>query len=613
MSSDIEEIKSRLNIVDVVGSYIKLEKAGINYRARCPFHSEKSASFFVSPSRQLWHCFGGCNEGGDIFKFVMKIEGVEFVDALKMLADRAGVQLKKESADYQKMKSERQMLIDLCERTTKFFTAQLEKSKTGLEAIQYLLKRGLKEETIKSWRMGYAPDTWTGLSDYLIGQGFSRDSIVNAGLGIKKDYQKFFDRFRSRIMFPIFDLNSAVIGFTGRVFNSDDEAKYLNTPNTLLYDKSRALYGMDKAKMEIRQKDFCVLVEGNVDCIMSHQSGVANCIAVSGTALTPIHLGIIKRYTSNLVLAFDMDLAGNKATMKGIDMALKNGFNVKVISMVSEKDPADIILLEGESKWVSLVNSAKPINQFYFDLAFKNRNPESLEDKKKIVSDLLPIFKKIDNNIEQSYWIEELSNKLKIKDEDIRTEMKKVKIEESSSEEVKNIVNNEKKTRKELLEEGLLSIALIDSSFIKDLDISLFSSLVKEIFGKLRENPLITTEELLKGFEDNNFLNYILIKSELLKDAGIELDKEWEKCLYEIGSLSQKEERSRLAHEIKEKEGSGSFEQVKELLLKFNKLIKNNEEEAKKEGSQNQEESCEKEASEEGFEEKDQNQGQGQS
>ena len=609
MSSDIEEIKSRLNIVDVVGSYLKLEKAGINYRSRCPFHSEKSASFFVSPSRQLWHCFGGCNEGGDIFKFVMKIEGIEFVDALKLLADRAGVQLKKESADYQKMKSERQLLIDLCERATKFFIAQLEKSKTGLESTQYLLKRGLKEETIKGWRMGYAPNNWQGLTDYLIGQGFSREAISNAGLGIKKDSSKFFDRFRSRIMFPIFDLNSSVIGFTGRVFNSDDEAKYLNTPNTLLYDKSRALYGMDKAKMEIRQKDFCVLVEGNVDCIMSHQAGISNCIAVSGTALTPIHLGIIKRYTSNLVLAFDMDLAGNKATMKGIDMALKNGFNVKVISMVSEKDPADIILLEGAEKWASLVNTAKPINQFYFDLAFKNRNPESLEDKKKIVNDLLPIFKKIDNNIEQSYWIEELSNRLKIKDEDIRTEMKKVKVEESSVEEIGKVINNEKRTRRELLEEGLLSIALIDGSFIKNLDTSSFSPLIGEIFVKIRENPLITTEELLKGFEDDNFLNYILIKSELLKDSEIELDKEWEKCLYEIESLSAKEERSRLAHEIREKEGSGSFEQVKELLLKFNKLIKNNEEKASKESSQTKEESGEK-AGEEGLEKKGENQGQ---
>jgi len=247
MNSDIEEIKSRLNIVDVIGSYIKLEKAGINYRARCPFHNEKSASFFVSPSRQLWHCFGGCNEGGDIFKFVMKIEGVDFVDALKTLADKAGVVLRKESEDYKKIKNERQVLIDLLERSAKFYTAQLEKSKTGKEAIEYLLKRGMKEETIKDWRLGYAPDTWTGLSDYLIGQGFKREDIVSAGLGIKKDAVKFFDRFRSRIMFPICDLNSQVAGFTGRIFNSEDDAKYLNTSNFLLYDKSRALYGMDKA------------------------------------------------------------------------------------------------------------------------------------------------------------------------------------------------------------------------------------------------------------------------------------------------------------------------------------------------------------------------------
>jgi DNA primase len=576
--TDIEEIKSRLNIVDVVGNYIKLEKAGINYRARCPFHSEKTPSFFVSPSRQLWHCFGGCNEGGDIFKFIMKIEGVEFVDALKILADKAGVQLKRDSEEYQKMKSERQILIDLCERATKFFVAQL-KSKTGTEVLNYLSKRGLKEETIKDWRLGYAPDTWQSLSDYLVGQGFTREAIVSAGLGIKKDSQKFFDRFRSRIMFPIFDLNSVVVGFTGRVFNSEEESKYMNTPNTLLYDKSRALYGMDKAKMEVRKKDFCVLVEGNVDCIMSHQAGVKNCIAVSGTALTPIHLGIVKRYSSNLVLAFDMDLAGNKATTKGIDMALKSGFNVKVISMVSEKDPADIVLMEGAEKWISLIENAKPINQFYFDLAFKNRNPESLEDKKKIVSDLLSVFKKIDNNIEQSYWIEELSNKLKIKEEDIRKEMAKVKVEVDSFEE--EVVDKEKKTRRELLEEGLLAIAIISPSLIKDLDVSSFSPLVKEILVKIKENPLIKTEELLNDFKDNNFLNYILLKSELLKDSEIELDKEFKKCLDEISRLSLREERNKLVHEIKEKEKAG--EEVSELLSRFNKLIKNNEEEAKKE------------------------------
>lgn len=590
--TDIEEIKSRLNIVDVVGGYIKLEKAGINYRARCPFHSEKTGSFFVSPSRQLWHCFGGCNEGGDIFKFVMKIEGIEFIDALKMLADKAGVQLKKGSVEYEKIKSERQVLLDLNERATKFFTAQL-KGGTGSEVMDYLLKRGLKEETIRDWRLGYAPNSWQGLSDYLVGQGFARDSIVSAGLAIRKDSQKFFDRFRSRIMFPICDLNSSVIGFTGRVFKSEEESKYMNVPNTLLYDKSRALYGMDKAKLEIRQKDYCVLVEGNVDCIMSHQAGVKNCIAVSGTALTPIHLGIIKRYTSNLVLAFDMDLAGNKATAKGIDMALKAGFDVKVISMVAEKDPADIVLIEGSSKWVELVETAKPINRFYFDLAFKGRDPESLEDKKRIVSDLLPVFKKIDNNIEQSYWIEELGSRLKIKEEDIRKEMGKVKIEAVSGEESR-VENKEKKTRRELLEEGLLAIVLTNPSLVKDMDVSSFSPRIGEILAKLKENPLINTEELVAASSDNGFLNYILIKSEILKDSEIELDKEFEKCLDEINRLSLKEEREKIMDEIKTKEKGGG--EVSELLLKFNKLIKNNEEEAKKEGR-------EEEAGEEGFKE----------
>jgi len=594
MNSDIEEIKSRLNIVDVVGSYIKLEKAGINYRARCPFHNEKSASFFVSPSRQLWHCFGGCNEGGDIFKFVMKIEGVDFVDALKILADKAGVALKKESEDWKKMKNERQVLIDLLERSSKFYSAQLEKSKTGKEAVEYLLKRGMRLETIKDWRLGYAPDTWTGLADYLIGQGFKREDIVSGGLGIKKDSAKFFDRFRSRIMFPILDLNSQVSGFTGRIFKLEDEAKYLNTPNTLLYDKSRALYGIDKAKLEVRQKDFCVLVEGNVDCIMSHQAGIKNCIAVSGTALTPLHLGIIKRYSSNLVLAFDMDLAGNNATKKGIDLAIKNGFNVKVISMVAEKDPADIILLEGEEKWRDLVNSAKPINEFYFELAFKNRNPEVFEDKKKIIAELLPVLKKIDNNIEQSHWIENMSQRLRIKDEDIRTEMKKVKVEENNIPEKEVINIKEKKTRREMLEEDILSLTLLEPAKASELTeemIEVFSPIAKEVFLKIKKN-----EDL--GVSD--YSSYILIRSELMKEVeDLIVNEEWNKCLTELQSLIKKQERDRLTQEIKSKEKEGAFADVKELLLKFNKLIKNNEENKKEvsqkgEAEKAAEESCEK-------------------
>ncbi|MFA5755297.1 MAG: DNA primase, partial [Candidatus Paceibacterota bacterium] len=548
MDSEIEQIKSRLNIVDIVGSYIKLEKAGINYRARCPFHNEKSPSFFVSPSRQLWHCFGGCNEGGDIFKFVMKIEGIEFYDALKILADKAGVELKK-NPNWEKTKSKRDTLLNISNKSTSFFMTQLEKSKIGQEAKEYLLKRGFKNETIKDWQIGYAPLNWQGLSDYLIGLGFNKQDIVDAGLAIQS--QKFFDRFRGRIMFPIRDFNGQTIGFTGRIFKTEDDAKYLNTPNTLLYDKSQALFGIDKAKLDIRKKDYCVLVEGNVDCIMSHQSGVKNCIAVSGTALTPTHLGIIKRYSNNLVLAFDMDLAGNNATKKGIDMALNNGFNVKVISMSSEKDPADIILASGEEEWKKIVEEAKPINQFYFDLAFKDIDVNLIENKKKIVAELLPIFKKIDNTIEQSYWIENLSNRLSIKEEDIRKEMKKVKLDV----EVGN--NNQKedlkkqKTKKDLLEEIILSIAIINPSLVDKL-----SDEQKDIFSK----------EIKEILENKNIDNSrILMSAEILKEDGTDIDEEWENCISQLEKIYKRENSDKIIKEIKEKERDGSFEEVKEL------------------------------------------------
>lgn len=547
MNSEIEQIKSRLNIVDVVGEYIKLEKAGINYRALCPFHNEKTPSFFVSPSRQMWHCFGGCNEGGDIFKFVMKIEGIEFIDALKLLAKKAGVQLKTSSKKYEEIKTQREKLLDICKKATIFFSTQLNKSKTGLEAKDYLMKRGLKEETIKEWKIGYAPSTWDSLCNYLIGLGYERKDIIDAGLAS----EKFFDRFRSRIIFPICDFNGQPVGFTGRVFNSDDEAKYLNTPNTLLYDKSQALYGLDKAKVEIRKNDSCVLVEGNVDCIMSHQSGIKNCLAVSGTALTPAHLGIIKRFSNNLILSFDMDLAGNNATKKGIDMALRNGFNVKVISMNSEKDPADIILSSGEDEWKKIIKEAKPINQFYFDLSFKDRDVRSVEDKKKIVSELLPIFKKIDNTIEQTYWIQKLAEKLSIREDDIRQEMKKVNLPKQEVE-----VQKEKtgKSRKELLEETILSMVLIEPSMVETL-----------------------TEEQKKLFtflEKENNDSYIIMKSELLKEEDIDINEEWHKCVYEIEKIYKEEKRKKIMADIKEKEKEGSFEEVKKLLLEFNKLTK---------------------------------------
>jgi len=267
ISSPIDEIKNRLDIVEVVGSYIKLKKAGANYRALCPFHSEKKPSLFVSPARQIWHCFG-CGAGTSAFDFVMKIEGVEFGDALRILAKKAGVELKREDP---RVRTERQRLYGICELACRFFGRQLEKSSTGKATQKYLLGRGITQKSIKKWRLGYAPDIWQALSDFLVSKGYKREEIAKAGLALKSEKtQNYYDRFRGRIIFPIFDFNSQVIGFGGRLLSThhpfspptrpkeeipSEVAKYINTPNTLIYDKSRVLYGLDKAKIAIRKKD----------------------------------------------------------------------------------------------------------------------------------------------------------------------------------------------------------------------------------------------------------------------------------------------------------------------------------------------------------------------
>lgn len=586
--NEIEEIKSRLNIVDIVGGYLKLEKAGINYRACCPFHTEKTASFFVSPSRQMWHCFGGCNEGGDIFKFVMKIENIEFIDALRILAARAGVELKSRGNDWQKTKSERQTLLNICESSAKFFEAYLKKSAKGKEAKEYLLKRGLKRETIDAWRIGYAPEAWSNLSDFLIGRGYKRDDIAKTGVAIMKDQNKFFDRFRSRIMFPICGFNGEPVGFTGRIFGKadEDEAKYLNTPNTLLYDKSRALFGIDKAKLEIRKNDFCILVEGNVDCIMSHQAGLQNCIAVSGTALTPYHLNIIKRYSPNLVLAFDMDAAGNKATKKGVALAQKMEFNIKVIPLTDEKDPADIVLHEGEEKWKQMVSVAKPVNEFYFDLALKNRDAGSLEDKKKIIAELLPVFKKIGNAVEQSHWLNKLAIGVRVEEQDLRKEMEKVKDEVDGYEIaiVAGKIDLEKppKTKQDLLEEQAVLFVLLDRNNIGLLSPEIagnFSAPAREILLKIMENPNISNDELVDQLKNSqetiDLLNYLILKSEVEAEID-DLPGELEKCVAERHNLINKNTRRELALKIKECEAKGDFETLQKLLEEFNNLTKNN-------------------------------------
>lgn len=461
--SSVEEIKSKLNIEEVVGQYLQLSRAGRNLKACCPFHNEKSPSFIVSPERQSWHCFG-CGEGGDIFSFVMKMEGVEFVDALKTLAEKAGVQLKK--MDY-KDKGEKSNILEVIEVAKKFYRGCL-KIKGGTKAYEYLQGRGISDEMIEKFELGFAPDSWSLLSEYLQKKGFKEKDIFAAGMTVKKDSGGFYDRFRGRIMFPIDNVGGQTAGFSSRIMPGGDEgsAKYINTPETLVYNKGRILYGLDKSKIFIRQKDQCVMVEGNVDVIASFQSGVNNVVATSGTALTVDQLRIIKRYTSNIVFSFDMDSAGVKAASRGIEMALAEGMNVSVIRVPEGKDPADCVKSDPQV-WVEA--AAKPIKvmDFYFQSALAKYDKHDVEGKKKIAQELLGVIVKISNKIEQSFYLQRLSGDIGIEEKiltdilrDVRREQGPVRSNEASSGKAPAV----KPSRELRLEENLLGFIAADLS-----------------------------------------------------------------------------------------------------------------------------------------------------
>jgi len=612
--SQIEEIKNRLNILDVVGSYIKLTKTGINYRGVCPFHSEKKPSFFVNPSRQLFHCFG-CGAGFSIFDFVMKIEGVEFGDALRILAAKAGVELKRENPQ---LRTERQRLYEICELATKFFEKQLEASAVGKEAEDYLLKRGLTKDSVKKWRIGYSPDMWQGLSDFVVGQGYQREEVVKAGLAIVKEGGGgSYDRFRGRIMFPIFDLNGQTVGFGGRVFKQQDEtAKYINTHQTLLYDKSGIMYGLNNAKLAVRKHNQCVVTEGYTDVIMCHQAGYENTVAASGTALTDRHLGIIKRYTENLVLAFDMDVAGDSATKRGINAAESLGFNIKVIEHYGESDkksdPAEIILKDPKI-WEESVAKAKSIMDYYFDSACAAFDKNTPQGKKEIGRIVLPPIKRLPNKIEQAHWVQKLAGLLQMKEEVIMEELAKVPSTknygslDAPAALPKSIEEAPVGQRKKLIEERIISLVLKNPSNMQGIQEEhwpLLSEQYRTFLQELKKNTehyQPGQEEALKnhfnkifsagggsppkadapqehafgGHPDEQFKNFLAalaLKSEM--EGEEDEENELNLCLLQLKHIELKNRLEALSGEIKKAEIEKNSQKVKELLEEFNTMSK---------------------------------------
>jgi DNA primase len=403
-----QQIKDKVSIVDVVSQYVKLERSGSSLRARCPFHAEKTASFFVSADRGTYHCFG-CGVGGDIFSFVEAIEGLDFKGALKVLAEKAGVEIEYRHGKGKEERDERDRLFELMEAAAIFYSSRLTD-----EAKNYLKERGLSEATTRAFRIGWASKEWTGCSDYLKSKQFTEKEILDGGLAKKGERGLLTDKFRNRIMFPIADPAGRVVAFSGRIFGEDaspEAPKYLNSPETPLFHKSSILYGMDRAKVAMRKHNFAVLVEGQMDLLASHQAGWTNTVAVSGTAFTPEHASLLRRMTENLVIALDADAAGIKAAGKAARAGLQGGLNVKVARLAGAKDPADLIKEKGKDAWSESIRDAKDIITFLLDvLEEHSKGPDWLGRSVETV--VLPYLNDVRSPIAREQYIKEIAKRL---------------------------------------------------------------------------------------------------------------------------------------------------------------------------------------------------------
>jgi DNA primase len=466
-----EEIKQKLSIVDVVGEYVKLERAGNYLKARCPFHSEKTPSFHVSPDRGTYYCFG-CGAKGDAFDFVEQFEGLDFKGALKLLADKAGVTLAR--SDFQDSASE---LYDALEKGAQFYESNL---KDHSMALAYLRERGLNTETIKAFRIGVAKDAWSTLTEYLKKVGFTEGIIETAGLAKRGDKGSMYDRFRNRIMFPISDPSGRIIGFSGRALDSKEPSKYINSPETPLFIKSKILYGLDKAKRAIKEKNYTIVVEGQFDLVLSHQEGLKNTVAVSGTAFTTeesleslSHLGSLKRLSSNILFAFDSDQAGIGAAWKATKAAFALGMDVKIIALPEGQDPA-ALLAENPVLYKDALKNAKRAIPFFADEIVRTA-PDERKRGKAVSEKIIPLLKNIPSAIEQTVAIREAAQATGFPESVIQSDLLNVK------EEKKKAVEETPQTPKLSLEDKIFGLVYYKES--KGLPTEHIKKKLEEILG----------------------------------------------------------------------------------------------------------------------------------
>ena len=580
----VELIRSKIDIVNLVSSYLPLKKSGKNYKANCPFHSEKTPSFMVSPELQIFKCFG-CSLGGDAYRFVMEMEGIEFREALELLADRAGVKLDRARPSGET--SRRQRLLAINHLAGEFFSYLLEKHRYGEKARDYLKSRGIQKESWSRFGLGYAPQSWDSLGNYLQKKDYLITDIVASGLALAKPSGRgYYDRFRGRVTFALKDERGRILGFSARTLAGEDP-KYLNSPETPVFKKDRILYGLDLAKGAIKTTQEAVVVEGEFDVISSYQAGIKNVVAAKGTALTEGQLVLLQRYTDSLVLFFDTDLAGDAASRRGIELAARLGFNLRVGVLPEKYQDADEALRDDPKIFTQAVKKALGVYDFYFASAARRFDLSAPLGKKRAAAFLVPKLAVIPNEIEKDHYIRKLAEFLEVAETAVRKELGKVKGEAAAMIGVDR-AEEAAVAASLILEEYLLALVLksplasAQSTLHKLAQKDFNDPLVRELFTALktylsgRKRPFKVDyfskrlEEKLSGLLGKLYLYDLTVLSE----DETAWERELTRAVSKLKEAAARAELRDLSRQIKRAEAAGQRQELTKLQKEFNEVAK---------------------------------------
>jgi DNA primase len=591
-SDPIAEIKARLDVVDVIGQKVALKKAGSTYKGLCPFHGEKSPSFIVFPDKGNYHCFG-CGANGDIFSFLMKTENLDFPEALRVLAAKAGVELKPRLTN-DGATQRRTQLIDLLEQATLFYQQAL-RLPEGKPARDYLAGRGVVSETIDRFRLGWAPDRWDALYQYLTGRGAKPELIVAAGLAAERDTGGYYDRFRGRVIFPIISDRGDLVGFGGRTLG-DGQPKYLNSPETELFDKGATLYGVDQAKTTIRAINRATIVEGYLDVLIAHQSGIRDVTASLGTALTERQVNALKRLTRTLVLALDADAAGDEAVLRGLEVARqvysdtrvavplpqglvrlesRLGADIRIAALPRGRDP-DEIILENPDGWRKIVDTARPVVDFYFDAVLGRADLSSPKSAAAAVRQLLPIIGEVSDSVQQSLYLQRLAERVHIAEPLLVSELARLRLTSARPAAVEDVPEDPPRRRSALDEFALGLIVLYPAQargFIDELredDWELVES--REVFLAARqlyaETGVLDRSLLLAALAEpvSSWLQAVLRAEEARPSLGErDLTSEQGRCLRDLRRRLRRARMPGYTAMLRDLEESGDVEAAREI------------------------------------------------